>query len=71
MPLVAKVSSCLLGFPLGLEVKKIVNAGDAASILESGRCPGGKNGNPHQYPCQENPMDRGDWWATVLKLTKS
>ena len=44
------------------------NAGDirdAGSIPGSGRSPGGGNGNPHQYSCLENPMDRGDWWAIV------
>ena len=29
------------------------------------------NGNPLQYPCLENPMDRGDWWATVHGVSKS
>ena len=41
-------------------------AGDAGSIPESGRSPGGGNGNPLQYSCLENPMDRGAWWATVM-----
>ena len=40
-------------------------AGDAGSIPESGRSPGEGNGNPLQYSCLENPMDRGAWWATV------
>ena len=35
----------------------ICNAGDNSSIPESGRYPGGGNGNPLQYPCLENPMD--------------
>ena len=35
-----------------------VNAGDAGSIPESGRSPGGGNSNPLQYSCLENPMDR-------------
>ena len=42
-----------------------VNAGDAGSIPELGRSPGGGNGNPLQYPGLGNPMDRGAWWATV------
>ena len=42
-----------------------VNAGDVGSIPGSGRSPGGGNGNPHQYSCLENPMDRGAWRATV------
>ena len=40
------------------------------SILGSGRSPGVGNGNPLQYPCLENPMDRGAWWATVHRATK-
>ena len=46
------------------------NAGDAGSIPESGRSPGGGHGNPLQCSCLENPMDRGDWWATVRGVTK-
>ena len=41
------------------------NMGDAGSILGSGRSPGEGNGNPLQYSCLENPMDRGAWRATV------
>ena len=33
--------------------------------------PGEGNGNPFQYSCLRNPMDRGDWWATVYRVTKS
>ena len=40
------------------------------SILGLGRSPGGGNGNPLQYPCLENPMDRGAWRATVRAVTK-
>ena len=40
-------------------------------ILELGRSPGGGNGNPLQYSCLENLMDRGAWWATVHEVTKS
>ena len=47
------------------------NEGDLSSIPESGRSPGGGNGNPLQYPCLENPMDRGTWQATVLGSQKS
>ena len=46
-------------------------AGDVDSIPGSGRSPGEGNGNPLQYPCLENPMDRGAWWATVHRVTKS
>ena len=38
---------------------------DEGSIPGSGRSPGGGHGNPLQYSCVENPMDRGAWWATV------
>ena len=40
-------------------------AGDVGSIPESERLPGEGNGNPRQYSCLENPMDRVAWWATV------
>jgi len=45
--------------------------GDVASIPESGRSPGGGNGNPIQYSCLENPTDKGAWWATVHGVAKS
>ena len=41
------------------------NAGDPGSVPGSGRSPGEGNGNPLQYSCLENPMDRGGWWAIV------
>ena len=50
------------------------NAGDTrdvSSIPGSGRSPGGGYGNPLQYSCLENPMDREAWWATVYRFTKS
>ena len=52
----------------------LTNAGDArdtGSIPKSGRSPGVGNGNPFQYPCLENSMDRGAWWATVHGVIKS
>ena len=51
-----------------------VNVGDVrvtSSIPGSGRFPGGRHGNPLQYSCLENSMDRGAWWATVLTVTES
>ena len=45
--------------------------GDAGSIPGSERSSGGGNGNPLQYSCLENPMDRGAWWATVHRIAKS
>ena len=46
------------------------NAGDADSIPGWGRVPGEGNGNPPQYSCLGNPMDRGSWQATVHGVTK-
>ena len=46
------------------------NAGHPGSIPGSGRPPGEGNGNPQQYSCLENPMDRRGWWATVGAVTK-
>ena len=43
------------------------NAGDARDLGSSGV----GNGNPLQYSCLENSMDRGDWWATVHKVAES
>ena len=51
-----------LGFPGGLVVKNLsANAGDAGLNPELGRSPGGGNGNPLQYSCLGNPMDRESW----------
>ena len=47
------------------------DSGDMGSIPGSGRPPGGGNGNPFQYSCLENPMDREAWWATVHRVTQS
>ena len=59
-------------FPDGTVVKNLpANAGDMGSIPGLGRSPEGGTGNPLQYSCQENPMDRGTWWATVLGVVKS
>ena len=52
----------------------LANAGnlrDADSIPELGRSPGGGHGNPIQYSCLENPVDRGAWWATVHRVTQN
>ena len=60
---------------LGSVVKNLCtnvgDAGDASSIAGSGRSPGGGNGNPLQYSCLENPMDRGSWWTIVHGVTKT
>ena len=47
------------------------NAGDAGLIPGLGTSPVVGNGNPFQYSCLENPMDRGAWWATVHRVAKN
>ena len=47
------------------------DARDVGSVPRWGRSPGEGNGNPLQYSCLENPVDRGAWWATVHGVTKS
>ena len=47
------------------------SAGDVGLIPMSGRPPGGGHGNPFQYSCLENPMDRGAWWTIACRVTKS
>ena len=49
----------------------IGEAGDKSLILGSGRSPGGGTDNLLHYSCWENPMERGDWWATVNGVAKS
>ena len=60
---------------MALVVKNLlVNAGevrDTGLIPGWGKSPGGSHGNPLQYSCLENPMDRGAWWATVHRVAKS
>ena len=59
------------GFPDDSDGKKSAySAGDSGSICGLGRFPGERNGNPLQYFCLENPMDRGAWWAIVHGVTK-
>ena len=64
-----------LGFPGGSVVKNPPdNSGDTKDtglISRLGRSPGEGNRNPLQYSCLENPMDRGAWWATVHRVSKS
>ena len=50
--------------------KQEMCAGDTGSISVWGKSLGEGNGNPLQYFCLENPMDRGAWWATVHEVTK-
>ena len=60
---------------MALVIKNLpVSAGDkrdAGLIPVSGRSPGEGNGNPLQYSCLENPMDREGWWATVHRVAKN
>ena len=64
-----------LGLPQWLSGKEAACsegvAGDAGSIPGLGRSPGEGRGNPLQYSFLENPMERGAWWATVRRVTKS
>ena len=61
-----------MGFPAGSVVKKLpADVGDTGSIPGLGRSPGEGNGNPLQYSCLRNPMDRGAWWAAVHVVAES
>ena len=60
------------GFPGGSDGKESAcNARDLGSTPGLGRFPGGGNGNPLQYSCLENAMDRGAWQATVRGVAES
>ena len=65
----------ICGFPDGsVDKESTCNAGDTgdSSLTPGlGSSPGGGNDNPLQYSCLENPMDRGDWGATVQRVTTS
>ena len=75
LELVLGIGTWPSGFPGGTVVKNPpANAGEArdASLIPGlGRSPGVGNGNPLQYSCMENSMDRGACWATVHEVTKS
>ena len=63
---------CQWGVPGGSDGKESAcNAGDLGSAPGLGRSPGEGNGNPLQYSCLENPVDRGAWQGTVHRVTKS
>ena len=65
-------SSCLEGFHGGSAVKNpSANAREMGSIPGSERSPRGRNGNPFQYSCLGNPMDKGIWWAIVHRVAES
>ena len=60
-----------VGFPGGSVGKESCSAGVMTSIPGLGRSPGGGHGNPLQYSCLGNPMDRGAWRAAVFGVAKS
>ena len=61
-----------MGFPGSSDGKESAcNAGDLGLISGSGKLPRGGNGNPLQYTCLENPMDRGAWLATIYGVIES
>ena len=64
-----------MGFPGSAVIKSLpASAGgtrDVGLIPGSGRAPGGGSGNPLQYSCLGNPMDRGAWWVIVHRVAKS
>ena len=67
-----KSSHVLEGFPGGSGSKEFAcNTGDPGSIPELGRCPEEGNSYSLPYSCQENPMDRGTWQATVHGVAKN
>ena len=62
----------LHGFPWWLSSKESgCDTGGVSSIPEWVQSPGGGHGNPLQYSCLENSMDRGAWWATVHRVAES
>ena len=66
------IQLCPSNFPGGSDGKaSTYNTGGLGSIPGLGNSPGGGNGNPLQYLCLENLMDRGAWQATVHGVTKS
>ena len=72
MTKVLALSGLCLGFPDGAVVKSPpANARGTGLILESERSPGVGNGNPLQYSCLENSMDRAVWRATVHGVAES
>ena len=61
-----------MGFLCGSVLKNLpVNVGDAGMIPGSEKPPGGGNGNPFQYSCLENSMNKGVWWTMVHGVAKS
>ena len=70
-PIYTYTYSKYMGFPDSSDGKESAsNIGDLSSITGSGRSPGASHGNPLQYSCLENSMDRGPRQATVYGITK-
>ena len=68
----AKPRHCPSGFPGDSDGKESARTvGDLGPIPGLGRSPGGGHGNPPQYSCLENPMDRGAWCATIHGVAES
>ena len=66
-----ELTACFMMTVTGSVVKNPpANTGDSGLIPELGRSPGKGNGNPLQYSCLRNPMDRGAWWAIAHGITK-
>ena len=82
LDLAERLSSCFTGDDTEAWASQVLlvlknspaNAGDirdTGSIPGLGKSPEGGHGNPLQYSCLENPVDRGAWWATVHGVAKS
>ena len=65
-----KDACSLEGLPLQVDKESVCNVGDSCLIPGLERSPGGGNGNPLQYSCLENAMDRGAWQATVHGVSR-
>ena len=62
----------IMGFPSDSDGEESASsAGDLGSVSGLGSSNGGGNGNPLQYSCLENSMDRGAWWTTIHGVTKT
>ena len=71
MPKLWFSTSCYIASSGGSAVTNSpANVGDEGSVPGLGISPGGGNGNPLQYSCLENPMDRGAWQATVHRAAQ-
>ena len=69
---ISRCKQLYMGFPGGSDDKESgCNKGDPGLALGLGRSPRKRNGNPLQYSCLENPMDRAAWWAIVHGVAKS